>query len=118
MYGRCLNFIHHQASQLPQQRQRRRTQRDLMITRRILFTVIALTLPGIPNLTFALMTNINPRFSGSYYMYRIQFMGPTVTIFILSILIVFITPQIKQRIIKLKFPRSQVRPIASTMRQL
>ncbi|CAF1067708.1 unnamed protein product [Rotaria sordida] len=119
MYGRLLYFIHHQAaSQLSGARQRRKAHRDLMITRRILFTLIALTLPGLPNLIFAFMTNIDIRLSGSYYMYRIQFMGPTVTVFIFSILIIFINPQIKQILIKLKFRGNQIVPIESTMREL
>ncbi|CAF4370173.1 unnamed protein product, partial [Rotaria sp. Silwood2] len=118
IYSRCLHFICNHAPQLSRARQRRRAKCDLMITRRILFTVVALTLPGVPNLTFALMTNINPRLSGSYYMYRIQWMGPTVTLFIFSILMIFITPQIKQTLTKLEFPRSQVKPIVSAMREL
>ena len=51
-------------------------------------------------------------------MYRIQFMGPTVTLFIFSILIIFINPQIKQILIKLKFYGNQIVPIESTMREL
>ncbi|CAF3195422.1 unnamed protein product [Rotaria sp. Silwood2] len=118
IYARLLHFIHHQVSQLSQERQRRRIQRDLIITRRILFTVIALTLPGLPNLVFAIMTNIDFCFSGSYYMYRIQFMAPTITIFIISIAIIFINPQIKQILIRLKFSRSQVAPMILQMREL
>ncbi|CAF2642645.1 unnamed protein product [Rotaria sp. Silwood2] len=117
IYGRFLYFIHYHASQLSQERQRRRAQRDLTITRRILFTVIALTLPGSPNTVFVIMTNIDPRISGSYYMYRIQWFGPAVTIFILSIAIVFITPQIKQILMKLKFHGNQVVPMESTLRE-
>ncbi|CAF2600772.1 unnamed protein product [Rotaria sp. Silwood2] len=118
MYSRCLHFIRNHAPQLSQERRRRRAKRDLMITRRILFTVIALTLPGVPNLTFVLITSIDVRLSGSFYMYRIQWMGPAVTIFILSIGIVFINSQIKQIFIKLKFCGNQVVPIKATMREL
>ncbi|CAF4998902.1 unnamed protein product, partial [Rotaria sp. Silwood1] len=118
IYARFLHFIRHQAPQLSQERQRRRAQRDLMITRRILFTVIALTLPGTLNITFVIMTNIDVRFSGSFYMYRIQWMGPAITLFILSIGIVFITPQIKQILVKLKFCRNQVAPIQTTQQEL
>ncbi|CAF3200697.1 unnamed protein product [Rotaria sp. Silwood2] len=118
IYARFLYFIRNNAPQLPQERQRRRAQRDLMITRRILFTVIALTLPGSLNITFVIMTIIDVRFSGSFYMYRIQWMGPAVTLFILSIGIVFINSQIKQILIKLKFCGNQVVPIETTRQEL
>ncbi|CAF3239430.1 unnamed protein product [Rotaria sp. Silwood2] len=118
IYARLLHFIRYQASQLSQERQRRRAHRDLIVIRRILFTVIALTLPGIPNVVFAIMTNIDFRFSGSYYMYRIQFLGPAVTVFILSIAIIFITPQIKQILMKLKLCNSQVAPMILQIREL
>ncbi|CAF4818589.1 unnamed protein product [Rotaria sp. Silwood1] len=90
------------APQSLRERQRRRVNRDLIVTRRIIFIVIALALPGLPNLGFAIMTNIDHRFSGSYHMYQIEFMGPAVVVFILSIAIIFITPQIKQIISKMK----------------
>ncbi|CAF3995968.1 unnamed protein product [Rotaria sordida] len=118
IYARLLYFIRYKASQLLHAQKRRRAHRDLAVTRRILFTVIVLILPGIPNLGFTLMTNIDFRFSGSYYMYRIQFMGPILTVFILSIVIAFITPQIKQILLKLKCWRSQVVPMTIQMRKL
>ncbi|CAF3881941.1 unnamed protein product [Rotaria sp. Silwood1] len=102
IYACLLYFIHHQAPQSLRERQRRRVNRDLIVTRRIIFIVIALALPGLPNLGFAIMTNIDHRFSGSYHMYQIEFMGPAVVVFILSIAIIFITPQIKQIISKMK----------------
>ncbi|CAF2750689.1 unnamed protein product [Rotaria sp. Silwood2] len=64
------------------------------------------------------MTNIDIRFSGSYHMYRIQFVGPAVAVFILSVAIIFITPQIKQILIKLSFRRSQVASMTLPMRKL
>jgi hypothetical protein len=63
IYARLMYFIRHQTPQLSQTRQGRRAQRDFIITRRILFT---LTLPGLPNIGFVIMTNIDIHFSGAY----------------------------------------------------
>ncbi|CAF3904512.1 unnamed protein product [Rotaria sp. Silwood1] len=117
IYARLVYFIRYQASQLSEVRKRRRAHRDFMVTRRILFTVVVIILPGLPNLAFAIMTNIHLPFSGSYYMYRIQFMGPTVTVFIVSIVIAFITRQIKQILIKLKFHGNPVAPMTLSMEE-
>lgn len=107
-------FIRHQTPQLSQTQHGKRAQRGLIIIRRILFTVIALTLPGLPNIGFVFMVNINPHFSGAYFMYRIQWMGPSVTTFILSIALVFITPQIKEIIIR----KNHVAPTTIVMQNL
>ncbi|CAF2807814.1 unnamed protein product [Rotaria sp. Silwood2] len=113
-----LYFIRYQTPQLSRARQRKKAQRDLMITRRILFSVIALTLPGFPNAGFGIMTIINIRFSGSFHMYRIQWMGPAITVLTLSIVIVFINSQVKQILKKFKCVINQLTPIISPMREL
>lgn len=118
IYTRLLYFIHYQTPQLSQTQQGRRAHRDLAITRRILFTVIALTLPGLPNIGFVFMTNINHQYSGAYFMYRIQWMGPSITVFILSISLIFMTPQIKKLLIKYLFRKNHVAPTVITMKNL
>ena len=46
------------------------------VTRRILFTVNTLTLPGLPNTFFLIFVTIHPAMGGLYHMYRIQWMCP------------------------------------------
>ncbi|CAF1280970.1 unnamed protein product [Rotaria sp. Silwood1] len=118
IYVRLLYFIRHQAFQWIEARKRRKAHRDLIVTRRILFTVIALTLSVLPNTGFGIMTNINLHISDSYYIYGIQFLVPVVAVLILSIVMIFITPQIKQILIKLKFCGNQVAPMTLPMREL
>jgi hypothetical protein len=96
IYARLLYFLRHQTPQVSRTQQGRRAQRDFIVIRRILFTVITLTLPGLPNVAFVLMVNIDHRFADAYYIYRIQWLGPAVTIFIFSIALIFINPQIKE----------------------
>lgn len=91
-----MHFIHQQTPNVAQTLYGKRAQRDLIITRRILITVIILTLPGLPNIGFVLMTNINRMYSGAFFMYRIQWMGPSVTVFIFSFALVFLTPKLKE----------------------
>lgn len=108
MYARLVYFISYQAPRISHGRQRRQAQRDLIVIRRILFTVIALALPGIPNTIFGIMSIVDFHVSGSYYMYRIQWMGPAVTVFIFSIALVFINSHMKQVLLtKLKYRRGQ-----------
>ncbi|UJR19787.1 hypothetical protein I4U23_022921 [Adineta vaga] len=95
IYTRLMFFIRHQTSNLLQTRQMKRAHRDFTVIRRILFIVNTLTLPGIPNCIFTLMVNIDPNISGSYYMYRIQWMLPAVGVMIFSIALVIMTPQFK-----------------------
>lgn len=95
IYIRVLLFMYHHLSQFTKGKARRRAQRDVMVTRRIIFIILMMTLPGLPNIVFVIVTNINPNLSGSYYMYRIQWMGPVIAILILSIVLVQITPQLK-----------------------
>ena len=64
--------------------------------RRILFIVNALTLPMMPNVVFFPITSLNPSLSRSYYMYRIQWIGPAMAIVLTSVGLVFMTPKIKQ----------------------
>ena len=95
IYARLLYFIRHQSPQMLQTQQGKKAQRDFVITRRILFIVNTLALPGLPNAIFAAMTGINPSIAGAYYMYRAQWIGATVIIFMMSIALVIITPQVK-----------------------
>ncbi len=118
IYGRLMYFIRHQTPQLSQTRQGRRAQRDFVVTRRILFTVNALTLPGLPNVAFAFMVNIDHHLSSAYYMYRIEWMGPAITLFIFSIALIFISPQIKDIFVNLIRPRNHIVPATITIQNL
>lgn len=116
MYARLMYFIHRQSSRLLQTQHGKRIQRDMIVTRRILSLVVGLTLPGIPNIVFFAMTSANPTIAGAYYMYRIQFMGPAVVIFILSILLVIMTPQFKTIVQSgISHYDNRVRPMGQTM---
>jgi hypothetical protein len=95
IYARLVYFIRRQAKHLPFNQRRRRFQRDLLVTRRILFTINILTLPGLPNSIYFIMTSIDSRLSGSFYMYRLQWMGPTVAMCISSIALIWITPKLR-----------------------
>ncbi|CAF1181566.1 unnamed protein product [Adineta ricciae] len=95
IYAHLVFFIRHQTSNMLQTQQMRSAQRDFTVIRRIIFIVNTLTLPGVPNCTFTLMTSIDPSISGFYYMYRIQWLLPAVAVFIFSIALVIITPQLK-----------------------
>jgi hypothetical protein len=116
IYARLIFFIRHQTSQTIQTGQRNNAQRDFLVTQRILFTVNILTLPGLPNLVLFVMTSIKPSFSGSFYMYRIQWSCAAVAIFALSIALLMMTPQLKaltvNRIMK---PDNRVATISNTM---
>lgn len=109
-----MSFILHQTPQLAQTLQGRRARRDLIITRRILITVIFLTLPGLPNVVFTVMVNINRIYSGAFFMYRIQWMGPAVMVFIFSFALVFLTPKLKE-IFRKEIPHiNSIAPITAT----
>lgn len=118
IYARLVYFIRYQAPQLTRARQRIRAQRDLIVIRRILFIVITLTLPGLVNSGFAIMSVIDQRLSGAYFMYRIQWMGPAVTFFIFGIVLGFIDPQLRQRIQKITVRGHQVMPNTSQTHEL
>jgi hypothetical protein len=95
IYARLIFFIRHQTSHTVQLGPRNRTQRDFLVTRRILFIVNALTVTGFFNVLFFIVTSIKPSFSGSFYMYRIQWMIPAVVVCGLSIALLITTPQLK-----------------------
>ena len=95
IYARLMYFIHHQSPQLLQTRQGKKMQRDFIIARRILFLVNVLILPGLPNVVLSIMSGVDPNIAGAYYMYRIQWLGITFSVFILSFALVIITPQLK-----------------------
>jgi len=114
IYTRIMYFILHQTPQIAQTVQGKRAQRDLIITRRILITVVILTLPGLPNVGFVLMTNINTAYSGSFFMYRIQWMGPSVTVFICSLALVFLTPKLREIFRELAHRQNSIAPIRTT----
>ena len=119
IYACLLYFIRHQSPQLLQTQQGKKFQRDFIITRRILFIVNILTLPGLPNVVFFTMASINPNIAGYYYMYRIQWLGPAVVIFTLSIALVIITPQLKKLITtRVVHPENQIGSIRQTMNQV
>jgi hypothetical protein len=118
IYARLLYFLHHQAPQLSITQQGRRAQRDVIVIQRILFTVITLTLPGLPNIGFVLMMNIDHRYAGAYFMYRIQWMGPAVTIFIFSIALIFINPQIKEIFVKFTNRGNHIAPTTVPIRTI
>ncbi|CAF2055095.1 unnamed protein product [Rotaria magnacalcarata] len=94
------------------QAQRRiRAQRDLVVARRIIFTIIAMTLPGLPNIGFIFLSNIHPNMEGSYEMYRIQWTGPILAFLVLNIALILMTPSLKHLIIgKMLNQRAQVQP--------
>ena len=119
VYARLMYFIHHQSPQLLQTQQGKKMQRDFIVMRRIVFLVNVLTVPGLPNLVLAIMTLIQPSIAGSYYMYRIQWVGAGILTFILSIALVIMTPQLKRLItIGLIYPENQVRPgVRQTMNE-
>ena len=96
IYACLLYFIRHQTPQLARTHQGRRARRDLTVARRILFIVNALTLPVMPNVVFFPITSLNPSLSGSFYMYRIQWIGPAMAVVLTSVGLVFITPKIKE----------------------
>ncbi|CAF1077022.1 unnamed protein product [Adineta ricciae] len=112
IYARLMLFIRHQTSNSLHIQQMRRAQRDFTVIRRIIFIVNTLTLPGIPNCTFTLMTSIDPSISGFYYMYRIQWLLPAVGVFIFSIALVIITPQLKSCFLDtMHYNHNQVLPV-------
>ena len=94
IYARLLYFIRQQTPQLALTHQGRRAQRDLIVARRILFLVSALTLPVLPNVVYLTIVTLNPMKDGSYYMYRVQWMGPSISILLASVGLVIITPKI------------------------
>ena len=85
IYARLLYFIRRQTPQLARTQQGRRAQRDLTVARRILFLVNALTLPVLPNLVYVSIANLHPIEDGWYYMYRVQWMGPSISILLASV---------------------------------
>ena len=112
IYTRLLYFIRQQTPQLLQTAHGRRAHRDLIVTRRILLTVNILTLPGLPNTFFFIVVTINPALAGAYYMYRIQWMCPGVTLCILSVALVLITPRLKALATRKRITRTnQVVPL-------
>ena len=116
MYARLMYFLRYRSPHLSRTQQGRRAHRDFIVIRRILFTVITLTLPGLPNVAFVLMMNIDRRLSGAFFMYRIQWMGPAVTIFVFSIALIFITPQMKEIFLKFIRRENHVAPATLTRR--
>ena len=95
IYARILYFINHQTPQLLQTAHGRRANRDLVVIRRILFTVNNLMLPGLPNTVFVILVAINPAMNGLFQMYRIQWMSPGVALWVLSMALVPMTPRLK-----------------------
>ena len=95
IYARVLLFVRRQSPQLARGQQGRRAQRDLIVARRILFLVNVMTLPGLANVVFFPITSLNPSLSGSYYMYRIQWIGLAVLSPMTSIGLIFITPKLR-----------------------
>lgn len=79
--------------------------------------MISLTLPGLPNIVFVVIANIDPSLSGAYDMYRVQWLGPSVTVFVLSIAVIFINPQIKQILKEFIWGQNRVAPMQTTMRE-
>ncbi|UJR19874.1 hypothetical protein I4U23_023007 [Adineta vaga] len=110
IYIRLMYFIRHTNLQLLQTHQGQRARRDYIITRRILITMSTLALAGLPNVCLAFIAYFNPNVSGDYYMYRIQWMVPGITMLTLSIVLVFITPKLKQIIMKLRCQKNPVVP--------
>ncbi|CAF3411044.1 unnamed protein product [Rotaria socialis] len=103
--------MRNQIPQFSQVQRRIRAQRDLAVTRRIIFTIIAMTLPGLPNIGFIFLSNIHLNMEGSYEMYRIQWTGPILAFLVLSIALILMTPSLKNLIIAKMFnQRAQVQP--------
>ncbi|CAF1592815.1 unnamed protein product [Rotaria magnacalcarata] len=111
IYFRLIFFIRNQIPQFSQAQRRIRAQRDLVVARRIIFTIIAMTLPGLPNIGFIFLSNIHPNMEGSYEMYRIQWTGPILAFLVLNIALILMTPSLKHLIIgKMLNQRAQVQP--------
>ncbi|CAF1378806.1 unnamed protein product [Adineta ricciae] len=110
IYARLIYFVSHQNLQLLQTQQGRRAQRDYIIMRRILLTMIILVLAGIPNLGLAFLVHFKPNLSGDYYMYRIEWMVPSVSMLTLSIGLVFITPRLTIVVVSCLQRKNQVVP--------
>jgi hypothetical protein len=51
-------------------------------------------------------------------MYRIEWMSPAVTLFIISIALIFISPQIKEIFVHLIRPRNHIVPATITIQNL
>ena len=96
IYVRMMRFVRHQNPEALQSTQGQRSQRDFIVIRRILFTVVTLTIPGVPNVIFTWVVAFDHRLSGAFHMYRIQWMGPLVTFCVLNIALVLITPPLKE----------------------
>ena len=99
IYARLIIFIRHHSFSTAQAKQKLRVQRDVLVIRRIIFIVNALTMNGLPNVVFLIMTMVDANISGFYYMYRVQWMIPCVGMLVLSIALLIITPQLKRLII-------------------
>ncbi len=51
-------------------------------------------------------------------MYRIEWMGPAITLYIFSIALIFISPQIKDIFVNLIRPRNHIVPATITIQNL
>ncbi|CAF1547636.1 unnamed protein product [Adineta ricciae] len=110
IYIRLMYHIRRGNLQLLQTQRGRSAQRNYVVIRRILCTMTVLALAGLPNVGLAILAYIKPNLSGYYYMYRIQWMVPAITMCTISIVLVFITPQLKKVIMNAERLDKQVMP--------
>lgn len=111
IYIRLIFFMHNQTLQFSQTQPGIHAHRDLVVIRRIIFTIVAMTLPGLPNIGFIFLSNIHLNMEGSYEMYRIQWTGPILAFLALSVALMLMTPPLKALILsKMSNQRAQVQP--------
>ncbi|CAF2538582.1 unnamed protein product [Rotaria sp. Silwood2] len=71
-----------------------RAKRDLIVARRIVLVVCILTLTGVPSVVLRLMLPFTD--VGKPLFYRIQNMAVVTGFFVLSFMLVYVTPQVKE----------------------
>ncbi|CAF2979557.1 unnamed protein product [Rotaria sp. Silwood2] len=71
-----------------------RAKRDLIVARRIVLVVCILTLTGIPSVVLRLMLPFTD--VGKPLFYRIQNMAVVTCFLVLSFMLVYVTPQVKE----------------------
>ena len=112
MYLRITRFIHQQKSNNQILAIKRRQERDFLVIQRIIILVGILLGLGIPSIVLILMLYItgveNP------LNYRITWLSTDVSMAVLSILIILMTPQLKSIVIK-RWQRNRVVPIGAIL---
>ena len=105
IYIRITLFLRQQAGNLAVAVQRRRQQRDLLAFRRIYINVALLctiSLPGMVIIIISLITGVEHPLS-----HRILWLGAEVSVAVLSIEMIFMTPQLRNIIVR-RWQRNRV----------